>query len=398
MAGAWIGRDHCAIVGIGSTGFSHCSGRSALTLAVEASLTALDDAGIDVDAVDAVLRCDQDEVLHNDLAHSLGISDLAYFGSSGPGGVAPCSLVGQAVGAIMSGQASTVLIFRSLNGRSGPRPGRALYSGDSDEIATVGGDGSYAEYFAPYGLVTPPQVYALIARRHMIQHGTTQEQLGEIALTCRRRAIANPGAQMRTPLTLDDYLSARIVADPLRLYDCCVETDGACAIVVTDAERARDCRQRPALVAGVAHGSGPRPQGGVLLPSLLREDITASSSRFVAETLYRRAGIGPDEVDVAQLYDCFTVSALLQLADFGFCKPDEAGAFVQSGAIELGGSLPINTAGGHLSEGYIHGLNHVVEAVRQVRGTSSSQVPGAEVSLATSGPPIATGAVLLRGA
>jgi acetyl-CoA acetyltransferase len=396
-------RDRCAISGIGSTRFSSNSGRSTLSLAVEASLAAIADAGLRPSDVDGIVRCDMDAVAHNDLAQALGLPELTYWGSSGPGGAAPGGMIGQAVGAILSGQATTVLAFRSLNGRSGARFGRGVGggggSGGGRRPRPAGGRGTYDEFFAPYGLVAPGHLFSLLARRHMIEFGTTEEQLGHIALACRARANANPAAQMADrPLTMDDYLSARIISSPLRLFDYCLETDGACAVVVTGAERAADGPQPPALIRAVAQSAGPEPQVGFLYPTLLRESLTTQTSKSVAETLYRRAGLGPGDVDVAQFYDCFTITVLLQLEDYGFCAKGEGGPFAASGAIDKGGSLPVNTSGGHLSEGYIHGLNHIVEGVRQVRGTSTSQVPGAEVCLVTSGLPVTTSALILRRA
>ncbi len=373
-------RDRCAIVGIGATDFSRNSGRSDLTLATQAALAAIEDAGLTPKDIDGIVRCDMDTVRHNDLADSLGITELTYWGEVGPGGVAPCAQVGQAVGAILSGQATTVLVFRELNGRSGRRYG---LSKQTDPRA--GGAGSYDEFFAPYGLLTPGQIFALMAQRHMLEYGTTDKQLGQIALTCRERANANPRAQMHDrSLTMDDYLSARMISRPLRLYDFCLETDGACAVVVTSTDRARDLRQKPALIRAVAQNSIPNPQPGIQFPVLMRDRITELPAKAVADTLYARAGLGPQDVDVAQVYDCFTITVLLQLEDWGFCAKGEGGPFVASGEIDLGGSIPINTGGGHLSEGYIHGMNHIVEGVRQIRGESTSQVPGAEVCLVTS--------------
>jgi len=387
-------RDRCAIVGIGATDFSRASGRSELSLATQASLAALADAGLTAADVDGIIRCDMDNVRGNDLAHSLGILDLSYLGENGPGGAAPCAMVGQAVGAILSGQATTVLVFRSLNGRSGVRFGQSPLEG-----ARVGGGGTYDELFAPYGLLTPGQIFALMAQRHMVEYGTTSEQLGGIALACRARANANPLAQMHDrTLSMDDYLAARMIAEPLRLFDFCLETDGACAVVVTSAERAAGLPQPPALIRAVAQGSIPDPQPGIQFPVLMRESITTLPARSVADTLYRRAGIGPEDVDVAQLYDCFTITVLLQLEDWGFCKKGEGGPFVASGEVDLGGTIPINTGGGHLSEGYIHGMNHIVEGVRQVRGTSTNQVPGAETCLVTCTPLPPGSALLLRAA
>jgi acetyl-CoA acetyltransferase len=307
-------------------------------------------------------------------------------------------MVGQAVGAILSGQATTVLVVRGLNGRSGRRFGLAAGDGHDHE-RRVGGSGSYDEFFGPYGMLTPGQIFAMMARRHMLDFGTTAEQFAHIALTCRARANANPRAQMHDrPLTLDDCLSARMIAAPLRLYDFCLETDGACAVVVTRAERAADCRQPSVLIRAVAQASIPDPQPRLQFPVLMRESITELPARSVAATLYRRAGLGPDDVDVAQVYDCFTITVLLQMEDWGFCKKGEGGPFVAGGEIDIGGQIPINTGGGHLSEGYIHGMNHVVEGVRQVRGTSTSQVPGAEVCLITSTPLPPGSGLLLRAA
>jgi len=383
----------CAIAGLGTTDFSRNSGRSDLSLATQAVLAALADAGLEASAVDGVVRCDMDLVRHTDLAEALGIRQLSYWGECGPGGVAPCAMVGQAVGAILSGQASTVVVFRSLNGRSGRRYGGAS-AAQSQQL--VGGNVSYDEFFLPHGLLTPGQMFALMARRHMIEYGSTPEQLGSIAVACRERALANPAAQMYgRPLTMADYLDARMIASPLRLFDFCLETDGAAAVVVTSTERARDCRNGAVRIHAVAQASVPGTQPGMMFPALMRDSITSLSSRAVAELLWSRAGLGPADVDVAQLYDCFTITLLLQLEDYGFAKRGEGGAFAADGGIGLDGQLPCNTSGGHLSEGYIHGMNHIVEGVRQIRGTSTGQVRGAEVSLVTAAPPPASSALIL---
>jgi acetyl-CoA acetyltransferase len=387
-------RDRCAIVGIGATDFSRSSGRSDLTLATQAALAAIDDAGLTAQDIDGIVRCDMDTVRHNDLADALGIEELTYWAEVGPGGVAPCAQVAQAVGAILSGQATTVLVFRELNGRSGRRYG---LSKQSDGRA--GGGGSYDEFFLPYGLHTPGQIFALMAQRHMLEYGTTDKHLGQIALTCRERANANPRAQMHDrPLTMDDYLAARMISRPLRLFDFCLETDGACAVIVTSADRARDLRRPPVLIRAVAQNSVANPQPGIQFPVLLRDCITELPAKAVAKTLYARAGLGPQDVDVAQVYDCFTITVLMQLEDWGFCAKGEGGPFVASGEIDLGGSVPINTGGGHLSEGYIHGMNHILEGVRQIRGTSTSQVPGAEVCLVTCTPLPPGSALMLTAA
>jgi acetyl-CoA acetyltransferase len=383
-------RDRCAIAGIGATDFSRASGRSVLALGAQACAAAVADAGMSLADVDGIVRCEQDVVLHNDLADVLGLPELNYWGSTGTGGSAPAGMVAQACAAVTTGLAKSVLVFRSLNGRSGARYGQGT------PTLRTGGNGSYDEYFVPYGLVAPGQMFSLIARRHMIEFGTTSEQFGAIALACRERANANPAAQMYgRPMTAQDYLSARPIADPLRLFDYCLETDGACAVLVTSAERARDASAAPVVIRAVAQGGDAAQQPGLVFPALMRESLTNQPSARVARMLYDRAGLGPEDVDVAQIYDCFTITVLLQLEDYGFCAKGDGGSFAASGALGLTGSLPINTAGGNLSEGYIHGVNHIVEGVRQIRGTSTSQVRDAEVCLVTSGLPTATGALLL---
>ena len=389
-------RDSCAIAGIGTTDFSRNSGRSVLSLATEAGTKAIADAGLKPEDIDGIIRCDFDVVTHSELASALGLPNMTYWSAHGPGGSAPCSMMASAVGAILSGQAKNVLVYRSMNGRSGFRLGKGRNQLDTGPI---GGNGSYEEFFVPYGSVSPGQVWALLAQRHMHDYGTTEEQLGHIAVNVRERANANPGAQVgHKSLTMDDYLAAEMISSPLRLYDYCLETDGACAVVVTTTERARDLPKPPALISAVAMGAVPGAQGGMAAPTMLRPDPMLFPSVNIAKTLYSRAGMGPSDIDVAQFYDCFTITILVQLEDYGFCGRGEGGPFAESGAIGKGGSLPINTSGGNLSDGYIHGMSHIVEGVRQLRGDSTSQVPGAETCLVTSGLPIISSAMILRSA
>jgi acetyl-CoA acetyltransferase len=373
-------RDLCAIVGIGCTDYSRDSGRSELTLAAQAAVAAAEDAGILPRDIDGIVRCDKDLVFPHDLVETLGLAGLSYWGETGPGGAAPCAMIGQAVGAIVSGQATSVLVFRSSNGRSTRRrvdvPTRQL---------PVGGGGTYDEFFLPYGLFTPGQAFASVARRYMFEFGTNETDLGRVALACRARANSNPSAQMHArPLTMEQYLDGRRISSPLRLFDYCLETDGACAAIVTAADRAQDCPKPAALIRAVAQGSVTAPQPGPLFAELLRQDLLSLHAEVTAKRLYSRAGLSPEEIDVAQIYDNFTIAVLLQLEAYGFCAKGEAGAFVSSGGIELDGKLPINTAGGLLSEGNLHGMNHILEGVRQIRGESYSQVPGAEVCLVAS--------------
>ena len=392
MTDTWV-PDATAVVGIGATDFSRASGRSTLTLAAQATLAALEDAGLSPSDVDGIVRCDMDTVPAVALGDSLGVENLTYWGDVGPGGSAPAAMVGQAAAAIRAGLASTVVAFRSINGRSGERYG-AGYAGDH----RAGGGSTFEEFFLPYGMQTPGQFFGAVAQRHMIDHGTPSETLARIAMACRAHANNNPAAQMHDrTMTLEDYEASRMLSTPLRLFDYCLETDGACAVVVTSAERARDLRQKPAFIRSVAQSSGTDAQPGQMFPALLRETTTSWSSKPLADVLYRRAGLGADDVDVAQIYDCFTITALVQIEDYGFCKPGEAKDFIDDDTLRVGGALPMNTSGGHLSEGYIHGMNHVVEGVRQIRGTSTNQVDGAEVSLVTSAPPPGGSALILVG-
>jgi len=286
------------------------------------------------------------------------------------------------------------VVFRSLNGRSGNRFG---LSAELDPV--IGGAESFTEFYGPYGLLSPGMFFALIAQQYMNETGLKSEQLANIALVARKHANNNPAAQMHhRTMTLDDYMDSRMLSTPLRLFDYCLETDGAAAVVVTTTERAKDLRQPPAVIRAAAMASGPRPQPGQMYPVLMREDPLSMPSRQCAETLYARAGLGPEDIDSAQLYDCFSITALLQIEDYGFCARGEAGAFIESGELEVGGAMPLNTSGGHMSEGYIHGMNHVVEGVRQIRGQSSNQVQGASVSLVTSAPPPSTAALILVSA
>jgi acetyl-CoA acetyltransferase len=394
---AFAGRDKAAVVGIGQTEFSRDSGRSVLSLASEASLKAIADAGLTVDDIDGIVRCEQDTVRPYSLAAALGAKNLAYWADTGPGGVAPCMMMGLAMGAVMTGQAKAVLAFRSLNGRSETRLGAG---GDRMASQVVGGFGTYDEFYLPYGLQTAGQTFALMARRHMLEYGTTAEQLGAVAMTCREHAQQTPHAQMRDrAMTMDDYLASRMISTPLRLYDYCLESDGACAVVITSAERAKDLKKPPVLIRAVAGGAPNDLRPGMMFPVVTREDITELGGRKAGEELWRRAGVGPKDMDIAQIYDCFTISVILQLEAYGFVGKGEGGPYAASGALKRGGELPINTGGGHLSEGYVHGMNHIVQAVRQLRGEADMQVDGAELCLCTGGPlPVGSSVVLRKAA
>jgi acetyl-CoA acetyltransferase len=386
-------RDKCAIVGIGSTEFSANSRRSALTLASEAVTKALNDAGLTIDDIDGLVRCDTDKVAPYSLAAALGARNVAYWGDAGPGGNAPCMMMASAVGAILSGQAKVVVVYRALNGRSQMRLG-------SGTRRDGGGAETVDEFYVPYGVLSPGHLFAMVAQRYVQEYGLTPEQLGMVAVTQRLHANQAPHAQMHgRPMSLDDYLAARMLSTPLRLFDYCLETDGACAFIVTSADRASDLRRPPVLIRAVSGGVPPDIRPGMLFSTTSRDDMTDLPGRWTAARLWKRAGMGPDDMDTAQLYDCFSIAVPLQLEAYGFCGRGEGGAFVADGQIGRLGRVPVNTAGGHLSEGYIHGVNHILEAVRQLRGEADMQIANVDVSLVTSGPlPMASAAVLRKAA
>jgi acetyl-CoA acetyltransferase len=364
-------RDKAAIAGIGYTKFSKNSGVSTLALATEAIVNAAADAGLPVDQIDGLaMFALGDSTPTNYVAQALGLPDLRYYVDQWGGGSVSQSIVGQAALACLAGMADYVVCYRSLNSRSEWRMGGT----GREPLQTF-----ETQYSAPYGFLTPPQTFAMACRAHMVKYGTTSEQLGHIAVSERHNASLNDRAMQRLPITLEDYLNSRWIADPFRFLDCCLETDGACAVLVTTAERAKDLRQKPVYISSAAWGPGR-----TMISSPHWVDLTDSAAERIAPRLYQMAGVGPEDIDVAELYDCFTYMVMLQLEAYGFCPKGEGGPFAASGAIELGGKLPVNTHGGFLSEGYIHGLNHVCEAVQQLRGQAGPrQVPGAEVALST---------------
>ncbi|MBI4295112.1 MAG: lipid-transfer protein [Chloroflexi bacterium] len=378
-------KDKCAIVGVGETEFSSNSGRSELTLACEAIKAAVEDSGLRMKDIDGIVKYSFDSCPETALSQSLGIENLGFFGEIGYGGGAGCATVAHAVLAVAGGMAKYVVCYRALNERSGHRYGRPT------PPAAVPGDVAFT---VPYGLISPAQQVALVARRHMHEYGTTTRQFGAIAVACRKHACMNPRAQMYgKPITLEDHQNSRIVADPLRVLDCCLENDGAAAVVVTSAERAKSLRHRPVYLMAVAQASG-RP--GVPMVNYNRPSLTESEACYAARDLYRMAGVSPQDIDVAEIYDHFTPLVLMAIEDYGFCKKGEGGPFVEGGRIELGGELPLNTHGGNLSDAYIHGMTHIIEGVRQLRGTSTAQVKDAELALVTSGNAIPTSALILR--
>lgn len=372
------------IVGIGRTAFSRASGRTALGMASEACRAALADAGLSPSDVDGIgTFAVNDSPRSMEVAYSIGIDGTRFNLDLFGGGQNSPILLTQALVAVESGLCDCVLIYRSLNGRSGVRFGTG---GGASSV------GASLQFGAPHGYAVPGQWFALWARRHMHRYGTTEEDLGNVAVLCRRHAVANEHALLRTPITIDAYLNSRWINEPFRLLDCALEADGAVAILITTAERERDLRQ-PAVRA-IARQSYMGSGGYVdAWP-----DITEMYSAHLAASLWKQAGIGPSDVQLACLYDCFTYTALCTAEDFGFCEKGEGGAFFGSSRPTYGGEVVINPHGGLLSEGYIHGFNHHYEAVTQLRGQAGKrQVENAQIALVSGGGPAYGAAIVYVG-
>jgi acetyl-CoA acetyltransferase len=370
---SFLGRT--AIAGVGYTKFTRDSGVSVLELATEACRNAVADAGLPREAVDGVasFRFLEDSCPTQAVATALALPNPRYLLDVNLGGQAPCYLVMQAAMAVDAGLASNVLVYRALNGRSGMRVGQSKLPGPATAMR-------YS-----IGLSAYPQVIAMWARRFMIESGATEEDLSAVPLAQRKWAEQNERAVIRKPLTPDDYWAAPYVAEPFRVPDCTTEVDGACAVLVTSVEAARDLRHPPVRIIGAAYGSGPRP-GLDMGDATLWDDLSYNYTSFIAPDLWGRAGIGPHDVDVAEIYDCFSSSVLFALEGLGIAERGAAGKLIGSGETEPGGSLPVNTHGGLLCEGYLHGMNTVSEAVLQLQGRCDSrQVAGAETCVVTSG-------------
>jgi acetyl-CoA acetyltransferase len=380
-------RDRYAICGIGATAYTKQSNRTVLDLATEAVGRAIADAGLARSDVDGLVSFQfNDSVPGIAVATNLGIPNVGYAVDYAAGGNGANLIVLAAAAAIEAGLAQTVVCYRAMNGRSGYRLG-----GGRDFDAR-----GITQHTAPFGWITYPQAMAMWCRRHMIRYGTTAEQLGHVAVMQRANAEANPRAMQRKALTMDDYFNSRPIVDPFRLYDICLESDGACAVVMTSAERARDLPHPPVYIMGGAYGGGPN-QGDDLFDAIRWPEHARNYAHYIADDLWASAGVGPKDIDVAEIYDCFTYSVLMQLEGLGFCAEGEGGPFVASGAVDRDGAMPINTHGGLLSEAYIHGFNHVLEAVEQLRGAAGArQVPGAEIALTTAGAMTCGSAMVLR--
>jgi acetyl-CoA acetyltransferase len=379
-----------AIAGIGATEFSKDSGRSELQLAAECSRAALADAGLEPSDVDGMVTFSMDANAEVAVARELGVPALSFFSRIPHGGGAACAIVQQAVLAVSSGVASVVLCYRAFNERSGSRFGR-VQAAAAAAPTSAGIDNSW---HYPMGLGTPAAAVAMFARRYMHEFGATSADFGRVAVADRRAAATNPRAWFHgRPITLEDHQASRWIVEPLRLLDCCQESDGGVALVVTTVDRARSLRQPPAVIAAAAQGSGPDQfsMNSYYRPSL----VGLPEMGLVARQLWAQSGIGPADVSVAVLYDHFTPFVLVQLEELGFCGRGEARDFIADGALELSGSLPLNPHGGQLGEAYIHGMNGIAEAVRQVRGAAANQLADVSHVLVTAGTGVPTSGLIL---
>lgn len=377
-----------AIAGYGATEFSKNSGRSELRLAVEATLGALSDAGIDPKEVDGMSSFTMDNNSEQEIHRAIGGKDLTFFTRVPQGGGGTCGPLQQAAMAITTGIANVVVVYRAMNERSEYRFGQPMHSlpPTSDNVVFA--------YHGFSGLMTPASMIGMMMRRYMHDTGATSLDFANYAVLARKYASTNPNAFFyQKPITIEEHQNSRMIADPLRLYDCCQESDGGVAMVVVSAERARDLKQKPVYIRAAAQGS---PGGTVSLGGYYKENIWPYDECAAAgRQLYAQSGLSPQDMDAAIIYDHFGPTVFPGLEAYGFCAKGEAKNFVKDGHLEIGGKLPINMHGGQLGEAYIHGMNGVAEAVRQLRGQAVNQVPNVQNMLVTAGSGLPTSAVIL---
>lgn len=375
------------IVGIGMTAFTAASHVSELELATEAITSALTDAGLTLGDVGGLVTFDMDSNDPLTVSSALSLGDLSWFSITPYGGGLPCAAVQDAALAVEHGLADVVVVYRAANMRSEYRFGQGE---NTPNMIFPGG-----RWTAPYGLITPAQLSSLWFMRYFLAHGLSNEDLAPVALTARDYAVTNPAAVLRDrPLTRDGYFKEPWVCEPLlRRADCCLETDAGAAIVVTSLDRSRDCRQRPVRIAAAARAMARQSS---LLRNYFRADATdLPDARLAAAELWRQSGMGPRDIDALMIYDMFSPMVLMALEAYGFCPEGEAAKFVADGQIGRGGSLPVNTNGGLLGEGYVHGFNGIAEGVRQLRGSSVNQIKDPSSVVVSGAPPLPTSALIL---
>ena len=378
-------RDQACVTGVGETVYMRGSSSSAFELQLQSSLTAIADAGLTPKDIDGIIPIGIVSGTADDFIENFGIADLRFSALIPHGGASPVMALQCAAAAVATGACNHVLITfgRNVTGKVGNRAGARIHTMPQFHYVT--------EFEYPIGAAAPAQLYAPMARRHMELYGTTPEHFAEVAIASREHALLNDNAIMKKPITLDDHRNSRMISDPFRLLDCSLESDGGAAVIVSSAERAADLRQRRVYIAGVAEGHPDMP-GSITQ----RPDMTSLGIAKAAERAFRMAGVARADIDLVELYDCFTYVVIRQLEDLGFCKKGEGGPFIEGGRLRLGGELPCNTHGGLLSQAHVWGLNHVVELVRQLRGQAGrAQVQDAQVGLVTGYGDMGDGAVAI---
>lgn len=389
MSAATIAR-RTAIAGIGHTEYSKDSGRSEIQLGVEAVLAALADAGIDPAEVDGMSTFTMDNNPEIELFRLIGGRDLKFFSRVHYGGGAACGIVAHAAMAVASGVADVVVCYRAMNERSWYRFGAGMQGLAQSPVY----EATQFGWYIPHGLLTPASWVAMSARRYMHEYGATSEDFGRVSVAVREFAATNPNAFFyQKPITLEEHQRSRWIVEPLHLLDCCQETDGAAAVVVTSAARARDLKQAPVVIAGAAQGA--TGESDMMTNYYRREIADLPEMGLVGRQLYGMSGLGPQDIQTALLYDHFTPFVLMQLEELGFCARGEGADFVRAGHHARGGRLPLNPHGGQLGEAYLHGVNGIVEAVRQVRGSAVNQVADVENVLVTAGTGVPTSGLIL---
>jgi acetyl-CoA acetyltransferase len=378
-----------AIAGAGATELSRHAGRTELQLACESIRAALADAGLQPGDVDGLVTYTIDPVEETELVRSIGFQEIAYSSRVPYGGGGSMGVLLHAASAVVSGAADVVVAFRAIRARSGATRFGAAKTAPSP---TSGHSGTTAmQWCMPFGVLTPASWFSFNCTRYMHEFGVTSADFGRAVVQLRAYAATNPAAWgFGNPITLDDHQSSRWIAEPcIRLFDCCQETDGSVALVITSTERARDLATRPVRIA--AAGGAALFEQEIASDHYLSDLSVMEGSVALARRLFDRFGIERDDIDAAMIYDAFSPLLLMQLEALGFCGFGEAKDFVADGNLAIDGTLPCNTNGGLIGEGYIHGLNLVLEATRQLRGTAVNQVPDARTVLVTSS---RTGAIL----
>lgn len=392
-------KDKTCVAGVGTSEYGRrgeFAELSELDLIRAALDEALTDSGLDrsdIDGLATFSHGDSDPSSVGAMSRALGFRHVNFSASVlGGGGGGTCAAVANAAAAVAAGYAETVMVWKVI------KQARRFGAAFAEKSASSNYGNPATDLARAHGLVAPGQMFALMVRRHMHRFGTKPVHLGAMAVTQRSHAMRNPKALMRASMTIEDHQASRVISDPFRLFDYCLESEGAVVVLVTSAARARNLKQPPTYVMAAAQGATTEWGQGMISQSAPEELYTSAGMRHIAERLYKMAGVEPKDVDVAELYDHFSGMVLLQLEDYGFCDVGESGPFVESGAaLWPDGSIPVNTHGGNLSEVYLLGMTHIVEAVKQLRGTSTTQVRDAEIALVSSGPsPMPMSALLLR--